>query len=47
MTRPTASGRNTSAIHIDFMIGSDEVEVTGVTRRRGEVPLLRDGAWQI
>jgi hypothetical protein len=29
------------------MIGSDEVEVTGVTRDGGEVALLRSGNWQI
>jgi aminopeptidase len=37
---------NSSEIHIDFMIGSDEVSVTGLTRDGSEVPLLRDGAWQ-
>lgn len=38
---------NRSEIHIDFMIGSDEVAVTGVTRDGREVPLLRGGDWQI
>jgi aminopeptidase len=38
---------NRSEIHIDFMIGSDEVEVTGITRDGHEVPLLRGGEWQI
>jgi len=38
---------NESAIHIDFMIGSDEVEVTGTTKDGREVPLLRGGTWQI
>ncbi len=38
---------NTSGIHVDFMIGSDEVAVTGVRADGGEVPLLLDGAWQI
>ena len=38
---------NRSAMHIDFMIGSDEVEVTGVARDGTEVPLLRGGAWQL
>ena len=38
---------NGSEIHIDFMIGRDEVEVTGTTRAGGKVPLLRGGAWQI
>jgi aminopeptidase len=38
---------NTSAIHIDFMIGGDDVAVTGITRDGREVPVLRDGAWQL
>ena len=32
---------NRSEIHIDFMIGSPEVEVTGVTARGERVPVLR------
>ncbi len=38
---------NNSELHIDFMIGSDEVTVTGVTRSGREVTLLHEGAWQI
>jgi aminopeptidase len=38
---------NRSELHIDFMIGSDDVAVTGIERGGGEVPLLRGGAWQI
>jgi aminopeptidase len=38
---------NRSAIHIDFMIGSDDLEVTGITRRGDRVPVLRRGSWQI
>ena len=38
---------NASAVHIDFMIGSDEIEVTGTTKAGKTVPLLRRGAWQI
>jgi aminopeptidase len=38
---------NESAIHIDFMIGSDDVTVTG-TRKSGErVAILSGGSWQI
>ncbi|HZO63318.1 MAG TPA: aminopeptidase [Gaiellaceae bacterium] len=39
--------RNRSSIHIDFMIGSDDVAVTGITRDGERVPVLRDGSWQI
>jgi aminopeptidase len=38
---------NTSAIHIDFMVGGDDVAVTGITRDGDEVPVLRGGVWQI
>ncbi len=38
---------NSSATHIDFMIGGEEVDVTGVTRDGREIPLLRGGGWQI
>jgi aminopeptidase len=38
---------NNSEIHVDFMIGSDQLAVTGLTRDGGEIPLLRDGAWQM
>ena len=31
---PDRERRNQSAIHVDFMIGSDQVDVTGVTGRR-------------
>ena len=38
---------NHSSIHIDFMIGSPELDVDGVTAGGEHVPVLRDGAWQI
>ena len=38
---------NVSAIHIDFMVGSDELEVTGITADGERVPVLRGGDWQI
>jgi aminopeptidase len=38
---------NQSAVHIDFMIGSNDVDVTGITKAGDRVPLLRDGAWQL
>ena len=38
---------NRSQIHIDFMIGSPEVDVTGVTADGDRVPVLRGGVWQI
>jgi len=38
---------NRSEIHIDFMIGSPELDVTGVTADGERVPVLREGDWQI
>jgi aminopeptidase len=38
---------NSSNIHIDFMIGGDDLAVTGLTREGHEVPLRRGGAWQL
>jgi aminopeptidase len=38
---------NQSEIHIDFMIGSNDLAVTGITAGGERVPVLRDGAWQI
>ncbi len=38
---------NRSEIHVDFMIGSPELDVDGHTADGKVVPLLRSGAWQI
>jgi aminopeptidase len=38
---------NRSQIHIDFMIGSPDVDVTGVMASGERVPVLRGGIWQI
>jgi aminopeptidase len=38
---------NQSGTHIDFMIGSPELEVDGITADGDKVPVLRGGAWQI
>jgi len=38
---------NESQIHIDFMIGSQEMTVTGITREGERVPVLVRGKWQI
>jgi aminopeptidase len=38
---------NKSHVHVDFMIGSSDLDVDGITRDRRSVPVLRGGAWQI
>jgi aminopeptidase len=40
-------GVNRSTTHIDVMIGTDELEATGVTRAGRRVPLVAGGAWRI
>jgi aminopeptidase len=38
---------NESQIHLDFMIGGPEVDVTGITKDGERVPVLRRDTWQI
>jgi aminopeptidase len=38
---------NLSAVHVDFMIGGPDVDVTGVTGDGERVAVLRDGAWAL
>lgn len=40
-----ALGVNDSMIHEDFMIGCDDLEITGVTRDGARVPIFRGGNW--
>jgi aminopeptidase len=47
LSEEDAARRNRSSIHIDFMIGGDDVAVTGITREGERVPVLRDGSWQL
>ena len=38
-------GANRSLIHIDWMIGSAEIDVDGLTAAGEEVPVMRAGEW--
>ena len=38
---------NRSGAHVDFMVGSPELDVDGVTRDGERVPVLRDGDWTL
>ena len=40
-------GINDSMIHVDFMVGSDDLEVIGIDRNGQEVLLFKDGVWAI
>jgi aminopeptidase len=42
-----ARGINRSTTHLDVMIGSPELEATGVSARGRRIPLIREGVWQI
>jgi len=42
-----ARGFNTSLVHEDLMIGSDEVSVTAVDARGKELPIITDGRFVI
>jgi aminopeptidase len=43
----TRERSNESQIHIDFMIGSPELSVTGITAGGERVPVLVGGKWQV
>jgi len=40
-----AAGVNDSLIHVDFMIGSDQIDLDGITRDGKVLPLMRSGEW--
>ena len=38
-------GVNQSTTHVDFMIGADDLAITGITHAGDEVPVFTDGRW--
>jgi aminopeptidase len=40
-----AKGGNSSLIHIDWMIGSDKVDIDGIRADGSKVPVMRKGEW--
>ncbi|AGF74067.1 aminopeptidase [Bartonella australis AUST/NH1] len=40
-----ARGGNKSVIHIDWMIGSGDIDIDGVTQTGAKVPVFRQGEW--
>jgi len=40
-----AAGGNQSAVHVDFMIGSKELDIDGITRDGNTEPIMRKGEW--
>jgi aminopeptidase len=47
LDEPDRGRANESEIHIDFMIGSNDLRVTGITPDGDRVPVLVEGRWQI
>ena len=41
------AGINSSMIHVDFMIGSKDMAITGITKDGKRVPIFKDGNWVI
>ncbi len=41
----TAAGGNSSNIHIDWMIGSDQIDVDGIGQDGSVTPVMRKGEW--
>lgn len=42
-----AVGANTSDTHVDFMVGTSDLEITGITKDNKEVPIFRNGNFVI
>ncbi len=40
-----AAGLNRSTVHVDFMIGSKDMDVDGVRADGSTVPIFRNGDW--
>lgn len=45
MEQAREQGINDSIIHVDFMVGADDLEITGITPAGNEVPVFRNGTW--
>lgn len=42
-----AAGLNRSSAHVDFMIGSEHMDIDGITKDGQIVPIFRGGEWAI
>jgi aminopeptidase len=41
----TAAGGNLSLVHVDFMVGSTEMDIDGITQDGAVEPVMRGGEW--
>ncbi|MDU7963695.1 MAG: aminopeptidase, partial [Clostridium perfringens] len=39
------AGANDSLTHVDFMIGTKDLKITGLTHDNVEIPVFKDGNW--
>jgi aminopeptidase len=42
-----AAGGNDSLAHVDFMIGSNKMDIDGITADGAAEPLMRAGEWAV
>lgn len=40
-----AAGLNQSDVHVDFMIGSKDMNITGITKTQQEISIMQNGNW--
>lgn len=40
-------GVNDSLVHVDFMIGSDKMDIDGITADGKSEPVFRNGTWAL
>jgi aminopeptidase len=40
-----AAGGNTSLVHVDFMVGSETMDIDGITADGQREPVMRGGEW--
>ena len=41
----SARGLNSSANHVDFMLGAPDLSITGITKDGQDLPIFRDRNW--
>ena len=42
-----ALGVNDSVIHVDFMVGADDLSITGISEDGTKHQIFKDGTWAI
>ena len=42
-----SAGLNVSATHVDFMVGTEDLSITGIMADGTEIPVFQNGDWSI